>query len=751
MQRSLTKEEQMKKLLLSVVVLMMAAMPLYGQSDWVEVEGPNWTFDSLVATETDTPSVSGAHAIAWGGDGRFWVSTYGNGIRVINPDGSMADFSPIMEVTIADTAYSTENGRGLDVLPDGNIVAGVSNMILKFNASTGELMGYYETPHVAVASPAVDASGYIYVGDVIGTSPVQVLESDLTYVQDITLTGAPGVTRDILVSADGLSLWAGNSSNAAPAYNWTSTDYVNYSLADSLLTNASGDTIFPYMPIYLNYGPDSTLWVSNNDYYGAAGPAGVVANCLVNFNFETNEYYKVFMPDTAEVNKGTWYYNGPRGSVFSEDGNTMYVASDNMGYIYKYTKEPTLPPGPWEKIAGPDWGFTGLVAAETDTPSVSGAHAIAIGGDGRFWVSTYGNGIRVVNKDGSMADFSPIMEVTIADTAYSTQYGRGLDVLPDGNIVAGVSNMILKFNASTGELMGYYETPHVAVASPAVDASGYVYVGDVIGTSPVQVLESDLTYVQDITLTGAPGVTRDILTSADGLTLWAGNSTNGAPVYKWTSTDYVNYSLSDSLYADQNGYPLFEYMPIYLNYGPDSTLWVSHNDYYGAAGPAGVVDNSIMNFNLATNEYYEVFMPDTAVVNKGTWYYNGPRGSVFSEDGNTMYVASDNMGYIYIYERGEVGIEEPIAEVPRAFQLNQNYPNPFNPTTTISFKLNKPMEISLKVYDVRGRLVKELMDGHLNAGQHQVVFDGSNLSSGVYYYRLQTPKQSVAKEMILVK
>ena len=89
---------------------------------------------------------------------------------------------------------------------------------------------------------------------------------------------------------------------------------------------------------------------------------------------------------------------------------------------------------------------------------------------------------------------------------------------------------------------------------------------------------------------------------------------------------------------------------------------------------------------------------------------------------------------------------------PTSFTLNQNYPNPFNPTTTISFELPQANLVTLKVYDALGREVATLYDQKsANAGIHQVSFDASNLSGGIYFYRMQAGSFVQTKKMALIK
>ncbi len=90
-------------------------------------------------------------------------------------------------------------------------------------------------------------------------------------------------------------------------------------------------------------------------------------------------------------------------------------------------------------------------------------------------------------------------------------------------------------------------------------------------------------------------------------------------------------------------------------------------------------------------------------------------------------------------------------EVPSSFSLFQNYPNPFNPSTVISYQLSVNSPITLKVYDVLGRLVKTLIDERQTAGLHSVTFNASGWSSGVYFYRLTAGNFVNTKKLMLVK
>jgi len=85
------------------------------------------------------------------------------------------------------------------------------------------------------------------------------------------------------------------------------------------------------------------------------------------------------------------------------------------------------------------------------------------------------------------------------------------------------------------------------------------------------------------------------------------------------------------------------------------------------------------------------------------------------------------------------------------FELSQNYPNPFNPTTTIKFSTKNKSNYKLEIYNSQGKLVSELFDRELNAGEYEYKFDGASLTSGVYFYKIETPDFVQTKRMVLVK
>jgi hypothetical protein len=90
-------------------------------------------------------------------------------------------------------------------------------------------------------------------------------------------------------------------------------------------------------------------------------------------------------------------------------------------------------------------------------------------------------------------------------------------------------------------------------------------------------------------------------------------------------------------------------------------------------------------------------------------------------------------------------------QVPTECRLDQNYPNPSNSVTTIPFSIESRVRVSLRVYDVLGQLVRRLVDGILPPGEHKVLFDGSRLASGIYFYRLVAGTKAFLRKAVLIK
>ncbi len=127
--------------------------------------------------------------------------------------------------------------------------------------------------------------------------------------------------------------------------------------------------------------------------------------------------------------------------------------------------------------------------------------------------------------------------------------------------------------------------------------------------------------------------------------------------------------------------------------------------------------------------------------------------NIFALDTSIVYAGFNQVNIMKTTNGGGniVSVEQISSEVPEKFYLYQNYPNPFNPNTKIKFQIPKPGYVILKVFDILGREIVTLIDKMMNAGVYDTEFDGANLSSGIYFYRIEAGNFVEAKKMVLVK
>ncbi len=125
--------------------------------------------------------------------------------------------------------------------------------------------------------------------------------------------------------------------------------------------------------------------------------------------------------------------------------------------------------------------------------------------------------------------------------------------------------------------------------------------------------------------------------------------------------------------------------------------------------------------------------------------------SVSFVDQHVGYVAGSHGLVLKTTDGGTVSAEPKHPEIPSAYRLEQNYPNPFNPGTTITYVLPRSSEVRLTVCDVLGRTVSVLVNDTRGAGVHEVAFDASGLSSGVYLYRLQAGDFVQARKLMVLR
>ena len=272
--------------------------------------------------------------------------------------------------------------------------------------------------------------------------------------------------------------------------------------------------------------------------------------------------------------------------------------------------------------------------------------------------------------------------------------------------------------------------------------------GIILGYKGAFGLTADTIKVGDlVTITGTPAMSSTSGTRLDTLTAFTLVSRNNplpaAHVMKTSSVGYT--TLGDTAAEQWNGC-----IVTYTNVKIDSA---------NADGPTYNYGESYCFDTTTTGNHTRITWSDGKTqFNAGATAVKVHVGDVFaSVTGILGYTHSnyklcprdsnDITGYVDV----TTGVKGEKNSIPTVYKLNQNYPNPFNPSTIISYDLPKSGAVTIKIYNILGQQVRTLVNETQNAGTHQVAFNASSLSSGVYFYSLSVQNFTSVKKMMLIK
>lgn len=169
--------------------------------------------------------------------------------------------------------------------------------------------------------------------------------------------------------------------------------------------------------------------------------------------------------------------------------------------------------------------------------------------------------------------------------------------------------------------------------------------------------------------------------------------------------------------------------------------------------------------NSATNALYELYRNNQKIAqthfnqNNSTGIWNYLFDGVFvTGDIITLKVIDDGTSSAGPVIRADAakfsqlsGVNSVDDDLELSYNLEQNYPNPFNPVTTISYSIPESGHVSVKIFDVLGRMVSEIVNQDQSAGKYHIEFNASNISSGVYFYSIKAGKFSIVRKMMVLK
>ena len=282
-----------------------------------------------------------------------------------------------------------------------------------------------------------------------------------------------------------------------------------------------------------------------------------------------------------------------------------------------------------------------------------------------------------------------------------------------------------------GSKIDYWIEANSNLGNNLLSEINFYYAGNILGD---QFSSSGFSYPYFGALTSGVAVKLNI---PDGYNsdLVAAIITNDLAYQSTVETD----SMLIHIWSDNNGFP-----------GSDliTPFNVFIEGYYGT-----FIDLSPYSSQLSglSGKFHIGFTLDV----QDTIYINGFHPSMYSHtstfDGNNWTLIDKDHFFYAIMNDFVLAVDDELFLLPSEFVLYQNYPNPFNPATHIRFQLPKASNVKIKVYNTLGQEVAVLLNASKAAGTHTVDFDGSNLSSGVYFYKIQADEFQQVKKMLLMK
>lgn len=367
-------------------------------------------------------------------------------------------------------------------------------------------------------------------------------------------------------------------------------------------------------------------------------------------------------------------------------------------------------------------------------------YSLAYGSNGYIYAGTWGGKIYKSTNNGT--------SWTVINSSMSVSYIWSLNI--NGNIIfAATEKGVYKYDGSTWSLT----TLSGKDVHTIVSYNGTIYAGT-WGFGIYKSADYGLTWSQINTGLNAFLAIQSLTVNSNGI-IFAG--TAGGGVFKstdgstWTkatcgySVVWSMASTSSAVFAGTYGDGLYRSLDGGTSWSQLTSLNVSFVYSISVNLSGKIYVSSLTNGVFVSSD------------NGTTWTSVGMDGLgvssvIVNSSSNTLF-AGTKEGKIYksTLEQGSTTAVDNVDTIPTEYNLAQNYPNPFNPSTVIEFSIPQAGKYSLRIYNVLGQEVANLIDNELATGIHKVTFDASKLASGIYIYKLSGSNVNMSKKMILMK
>ena len=495
---------------------------------------------------------------------------------------------------------------------------------------------------------------------------------------------------------------------------------------------------------YSSYGYSVAVDVSGNVYV-----TGFTSDGLTSGEFITIKYNESGSEQWAKLYKGPGISIDYGNCIAADDAGNSYVAgwSGGVNNLHDMTTIKYNPDGDtlWVRRyngSADDNDYAYWLALDPSGNVFVTGQSVETGSDNDITTIKYSNDgdmLWIQHFNGSLNGYDAGQAVAVdADgNAYVTGNSTGS---------GGLNGITIKYSPS-GDLLW------------SESFSGPGSGGDVLLTIALD--DSANAYVSGFVSSGSASDIATVKYSTDGNLEWSqlyngsGNSYDGSYAIAVDN----NYSVILAAYSTGSGtgydYTTIKYsqpvVPVELTSFTASGLNGSVLLKWSTASETNNRGFGIERTEGGNNQVQVNWIPIGFVEGNGTT--TGRHDYSFSDDGLTAGVYKYRLKQLDFDGSFEYSPEVSVeaGAVPAGFTLSQNYPNPFNPATSISYSIPKDGFVHLSVYNVLGQQVKELINENVIAGNHQVTFNAANLSSGVYYYRIEAGGNTVTRKMILLR
>lgn len=284
----------------------------------------------------------------------------------------------------------------------------------------------------------------------------------------------------------------------------------------------------------------------------------------------------------------------------------------------------------------------------------------------------------------------------------------------------------------------------------------------------ITALLADGNYVYSGCFTSAVTTNRGVWISSNNGTNWQQTSLNNVNIYTFTKSNNHLFAGGNGLYVSTDNGNNWTLSILTSVWALGSNV---NNIYLGIDGsPYGVYKSTNYGGNWVQTSLNNVgihaLIVDGENVFAGSFYVSTNGGLTWANrsEGMNAFVTSLKIhnGYIYAATDGQgvwrrpineiVGLNTISSNIPNGFVLNQNFPNPFNPNTKIQFSIPRKSYIQIIVFDILGREIERLINKELQPSEYEIDYDGSNTSSGVYFYQLVSNGKKIdTKKLVISK